>query len=179
MDELIPKVTRPLYESLKILNKRPVWQWNFLWEDASLCVYRTFSRVGFISSNFCYIIGRPPSFCGQISLDKKYWSLKEGSIVLPLAISWNKIWTRKHSSRMRTDFCSGIHSREYTLSLDTQPSLWILYPVPRYPTLPLDTQGASKGTWDQAPGRNLGPEIPYLLTQWTHTCENITFLCGR
>ena len=26
-------------------------------------------------------------FCGKISLDEKYWPLKEGSIVLPLAIS--------------------------------------------------------------------------------------------
>ena len=77
------------------------------------------------------------------------------SFVLPLAISWNKIWTRKHSSRMHTDFCSDIHSREYTLPpvyptlpLDTLPRSQMPYPTPGYPS-PLPPRNMGPGTWKE------------------------------
>ena len=95
--------------------------------------------------------------------------------------------TRQHSSRMRTDCRSGLHSgrgqgrgKVYTpLAHSTLPIL-----SPAYPALPipyhLDPLPPER-TWNQGLERDLVPEIPYHSCEQTDACENITFpqLCWR
>ena len=114
---------------------------------------------------FATLLGGHPPFVVKFLWIKSIGLSKKA----PLCCLWRspEIKSEQESIPVGCVQTSAVASTPGSIPLDTEPSLWILYPVPRYPTPPLDIQGAPKRTRDQAPGRNLGPEIPHPLTQWT------------